>query len=102
MLNGTRLSASLRSWLWAECATVAIQVHNLLVKKSNEKCAYEKFCKSVPRYAKHLRVFGEMGTVRAYNKKIKAKLENRGRVCMFVGYADSHAGDVYRMYDIGT
>ena len=21
---------------------------------------------------------------------------------MFVGYTDSHAGDVYRMYDIGT
>ena len=83
MLNGPRLSASLRSWLWAECATVAIQVHNLLVNKSNEKCAYEKFCKSVPKYAKHLRVFGEMGTVRAYDKKIKAKLENRGPcVCL--------------------
>ena len=101
-LNSAKLTKSLRGWLWAECATVAIQVHNLLVNKSNEKCAHEKFCKSIPGYTKHLKVFGEMGTVRAYDKTIKAKLENSGRVCMFVGYADRHVTDIYCIYDIGT
>ena len=28
MLNGAKLSSNLRSWMWTECATVAIQVHN--------------------------------------------------------------------------
>ena len=49
-----------------------------------------------------MRKFVELGTVRSYDKKIKAKLENRGRVCMFVGYAKDHSGEVFRMYDMGS
>ena len=33
---------------------------------------------------------------------IKAKLDDRGTVCMFVGYARQHAGDVYQMVNIKT
>ena len=74
MLNSAKLSASLRGWLWAECAMVAIKTKNVLVEKYNEKCAYEKFCRSKPGYGKHLRKFEKLGTVRSHNKKIKAKL----------------------------
>ena len=33
---------------------------------------------------------------------MRGKLENHGRTCVFVGYADKHAGDVYRMLNLKT
>ena len=35
-------------------------------------------------------------------KKMRSKLDNRGKTCMFVGYAEDHSGDVYRFLDIHT
>jgi hypothetical protein len=54
-----------------------------------------------PRYAKFLRTWGEAGTVKLKNKAT-GKLEERGTVCMFVGYAEDHTGDVYRMWNAQT
>ena len=102
MPNSAKLSVSLRGWLWAECAMVAIKTTNVLMEKYDKKYAYETFCQATPGYGKHLRKFGELGTVRSYDKKIKAKLKNRGGVCMFVGYVEDHSGDVFRMYDMGS
>jgi hypothetical protein len=54
-----------------------------------------------PEWASHLRTFGEAGTV-----KIKTdttpKLHYRGVQCMFVGYAESHKGGVYRIWNPKT
>ena len=47
-------------------------------------------------YVKY-RFFGEMGIVQMYNKQIKAKLDNQGIPCMFVGYSKEHKADVYHM-----
>ena len=33
-------------------------------------------------------------------KKIRSKLDDRGKTCMFVGYAEDHAKDVYRFLTI--
>ena len=59
-------------------------------------------CK-LPGYAKYLKTFGEIVIValKAGNQ-IKAKLDNRGTVCMFVGYAKNHAGNVCRMLNTKT
>ena len=35
-------------------------------------------------------------------KKMRSKLDNRGKTCMFVGYAEDHAGDVFRFLNIHT
>ena len=35
-------------------------------------------------------------------KKMRSKLDNRGKTCMFVGYADDHTKDVYRFLNIHT
>ena len=52
---------------------------------------------------KHLRSFGEMAVVAIHEgKKVRSKLDNRGKTCMFVGYADDHSGDVYRFLNINT
>ena len=45
---------------------------------------------------KHLRSFGEMAVVAIHEgEKMRSKLDNRGKTCMFVGYGDDHSGDVY-------
>ena len=35
-------------------------------------------------------------------KKMRSKLDDRGKTCMFVGYADDHTKDVYRFLNIHT
>jgi hypothetical protein len=55
----------------------------------------------VPNFAKHLRTWGEAGTVKT-KTPTTAKLADRGVHCMFVGYALDHAGDVYRMWNPKT
>jgi hypothetical protein len=51
----------------------------------------------LPDFAKHLRTWGEAGTVKTKTPTM-AKLADHGVHCMFVGYALDHAGDVYHMW----
>ena len=52
---------------------------------------------------KHLRSVGEMAVVAIHEgKKMRSKLDNRWKTCMFVGYADDHSGDVHRFLNIKT
>ena len=45
---------------------------------------------------KYLRSFGEMAVIAiSYGKKMRSKLDTRGRTGIFVGYTDDHAGNVY-------
>ena len=62
-----------------------------------EKLSHFKFFNEHPRYRKYLRTFDEMAVVASHDrKKTRTKIEERGRTVVFVGYADDHAGDVYR------
>ncbi len=49
----------------------------------------------------HLQTFGKRGVVHDA-KTIKNKLDNHRETCIFVGYADDHAGNVYRMFNPQT
>jgi hypothetical protein len=35
-------------------------------------------------------------------RKIRAKLENRGRACLFLGHAPNHADDTYHFLNLTT
>ena len=60
-------------------------------------------CIKDAKYARRLRTFGEMAVVAIHEgKKMRSKLDNRGKTCMFVGYADDHTKDVYRFLNIHT
>ena len=64
-------------------------------------CRYEAFYGVTPAYAKHLHVFGEACVV--HDKRIATKkMENRGKVMMFVGNSPQHAGNVCRTFDADT
>ena len=56
---------------------------------------------SVPRFSKHLRTWGEEGTVTT-KMDSTPKPKNRGFHCMMVRYADGHAGDCYQMWNPDT
>ena len=60
---------------------------------------YEQFCGKNPRFAYHLRTWGEAGTVTLKNEW-NAKPDDRGVTCMFVEYATDHEGDCYIMYNV--
>ena len=39
-----------------------------------------------------MRTFGEMAVIAIHEgKKMRSKLDDRGKTCMFVGYADDHS-----------
>ena len=65
------------------------------------KPPYTLFYNMDAKFMKHLRTFGEMAVVAIHEgKKMRSKLDNRGKTCMLVGYADDHSGDVYRFLNI--
>jgi hypothetical protein len=60
------------------------------------KSQVEHFHGTLPAWAKHLRTFGEAGTVKI-RTKMQPKLDNCGVICMFVGYPDQHPEGKYYM-----
>ncbi len=84
--------------MWGEVAKTATALDNLIAVTVNgeTKTRYEHAGLLLPPFAKHLRTFGEAGIVK--NEKV-GKVGDRGITMMFVGYADGHAGNCYRMYN---
>ena len=72
-----------------------------MVRKERTKPPFTLFYNDEPRYMKLLRSFGEMA-VKAISdgKKMRSKLNTRGRSGIFLGYADGHAGNGYRYINI--
>ena len=55
------------------------------------------------KYARHLRVLGEMCVVADTDNKVgRTKIDPRGKISLFVGYSTQHAGDVYRLLNPKT
>ena len=101
MLNGARITKEMRNKLWAECARTATVCENLITPKEREECSFTTFYGESPRYARHLRTFGEIAII-TDNKKIKGKLTDRGKACMFLGYSESHTGDTHKFLNLST
>ena len=72
----------------------------MIVRHMGGKPPYYMFFKEHPKYRKHLRIIGEIAVVA--NHERSTKIEQRGKVAMFVGYTEDHAGDVYRFISIKT
>jgi len=62
---------------------------------------YVHFSEKNPKFSKHLRTWGEAGTV-TLKSKATPKIADRGMHCMFIGYATDHDGDCYRMWNPKT
>ena len=74
-----------------------------MVRHMGGKRPYYMFFKEHPKYRKHPRIFGEIAVVANHERKsTRTKIEQRGKVAMFVGYAEDHTGDVYRFIHLKT
>jgi hypothetical protein len=65
------------------------------------KSRVEHFNGVLPNWTSSLRDFGEAGTVKT-RTGMTPKLDDRGVICMFVGYAKDHPKETYLMLDLNT
>ena len=88
---------------WCEVISTATKLDNIMVRKDRTKPPYSLFYNDEAKYMKFLRSFGEMAVIAIPDgKKMRSKLDPRGRTGIFVGYADDHAGNVYRFINTQT
>ena len=88
---------------WCEVISTATKLDNIRVRKERTKPPFTLFYNDGLNYMKFLRSFGEMAVIAISDgKKMRSKLDTRGRTGIFVGYADDHAGNVYRFINIQT
>ena len=81
---------------WCEVISTATNLDNIMVRSDRTKPPYTLFYNKDAKFMKHLRSFGEMAVVAIHEgKTMRSKLDNRGKTCMFGGYADDHSGDVF-------
>jgi hypothetical protein len=85
MLNAANLPTDLRSGVWAEAAKTACVIENSLVSATKTVPSYKKFYQKEVLSIKTLHPFGELAVVEINsNRKVRKKLENRGRICMYL------------------
>ena len=100
MLIQAGIDSKSKGEFWCEVISTATKLDNTMVKPEKAKPPHTLF---YVKYMKYMRTFGEMAVVAIHEgKKMRSKLDNRGKTCMFVGYAEDHAGDVYRFLNINT
>ena len=95
MLIQAGLEPKHKGELWCEVISTATKLDNIMVRPERTKPPYTLFYGQDAKYAQSLRIFGEMAVVAIHEgKKMRSKLDDRGKTCMFVGYAENHAKDV--------
>ena len=88
---------------WCEVIPTATKLDNIMVRPQRTKPPHTLFYGKDAKYTRSLRTFGEMAVIAIYEgKKMRSKLDDRAKTCMFVGYADDHTKDVYRFLNIHT
>jgi len=102
MMIEANLSIASRYQLFREAIHTATLLDSLVVVEIDgvKATRYKHFFNREPVWARHLRIFGEAGTVTI--KERNTKLDDRGVPCLFVGYPLNHPSDCYRMYDPET
>jgi hypothetical protein len=100
VLDASGFIALLRSRLWSYAAKCVTQLENTIVDSST-MTASEKFTGSSPKWFKNVHTFGEIG-ITYNNQKIKGKLDYRGYPCMFIGYTENHASNVYVLFNLNN
>ena len=102
LLNRAKFNRNMRKGLWAEAARIATMLDTITVKPDQTKCLYKLFFNSLPKWARYLRTFGEIGIVKSADE-IQSKIDDKGKPCIFVGYPKlNHAGNVYRFFTLDT
>ena len=103
MLIQAGINSKEKGEFWCEVIATARNLDNIMVRPDRTKTPYTLFYNKDAKLMKHLRSFGEMAVVAIHEgRTMRSKLDNTGKTCMFVGYADDHSGDVNRFLNINT
>jgi hypothetical protein len=103
MLNTARVPKEIREGVWAEAAQYATDIENMIVTANKPVSSVTLFYKENAPTIKALRIFGEMAVIEdSATRKMRAKLANRGKPCMFLGRAVNHTEDTYRFLNLQT
>ena len=102
MMNQAGFNTKVRKILWAECVRTATMMENSTRDEVGEQSPIEKMYGKLPTWMYELRTFGEIAVVSENTAGFKDKLEDRGRVCMMVGYSDNHPSGTYRFVNLNT
>ena len=100
IMHWANLPSEQRYKLWHYAFELSNDLDGLALTtvKGMKKSRYEHWLGRNPKFAKHLRTFGEAGTVKT--KLLSTpKVMDKGTQCMFIGYAKQHSGDTFRMYN---
>ena len=103
MLIQAGLESKYKGEFWCEVISTATKLDNIMVRPERTKPPHTLFYGKDAKYMRCLRTFGEMAVVAIHEgNKMRSKLDDRGKTCMIVGYADDHSCDVYRFLNIHT
>ena len=103
VMNHAGFTMDKRQQFWCEAAQTATMLDNILVQDSTKSPSFTQCFGVDTKYAKDLRVFGEMCVVADTNNTVgRTKTDPRGKISLFVGYSTQHAGDVYRLLNCKT
>ena len=99
-MNGAGFDEKKRHLLWTEAANTITHLENIMIRKGSTRMPYYLFYGKDAPYSNYLQIFGQLGVVKVLQPT--NKLSNKGLKAIFVGYADKHAGNVYRFVNPST
>jgi hypothetical protein len=103
LLNSACLSKELREGLWTEAANYATDIENSLVPPRKDQSSYYLFYKVDNPIIQNIRQFGEVAIVEDWQScGMRAKLDNCGKACLYLGRAKDHAADVYHFLNLDS
>jgi hypothetical protein len=102
MMEGAQLSKAQRRVMWSEAANTATDFETYFpVLGDSHGSASKFFGKGYKSIVDSPKIFGEACIITKH-EKIKAKLADRGKLCMWMGYAKDHKAGTYRIYNPTT
>ena len=81
-------------------ANTITHLENITIRKGDTQTPYYLFYGKDAPYTKYLQVFVQLGIIKVL--QLTNKLSNKGLKAIFVGFADKHAGNVYRFVNPNT
>ena len=99
LMTGAKIPLKIRYKVLDKAFQHATDMDGLVTTELQGKVStrYEHWCGQLLKWVKHLRTWGESGTVKI-KTNTTPKIADRGIQCIFVGYSKDHDGDCYEMW----
>ena len=100
-MNTASLTKAQQRQLWPEICKTISQTTNIVMNSTHSAPPDTLFYGEDSKLIDAAMQPGRIGYV-PKTQRSKGRLENRGDRCMFIGYADNHTRDTYRMLNLRT